>query len=99
MQDNQRLEHLLESLIKVIGRVAIPTEKVIEIVNTSPKLVKAFNLCDGTATQVEIAKKCGVDPGNFNRAISRWISSGIAFWIGSGKKCEAASYLSNFSAG
>jgi len=88
MDNNERLESLLESLIKVIGRVAIPVDKVAEIVNTSPKLVRAFNLCDGTATQLDIAKKCGVDPGNFNRAISRWIESGVAFWIGSGKNAR-----------
>jgi CRP-like cAMP-binding protein len=85
MEDSERLGHLLECLIKVIGRVAITVDKVSEIVSASPKLIKAFNLCDGTATQLEIAKKCGLDPGNFNRAIGRWVANGVAFWIGSGK--------------
>ncbi len=88
MENSERLESLLESLIKVIGRVAIPVDKVIEIVNTSPKLVKAFNLCDGTATQTEIAKKCNIAQGNFSRAMKRWVENGVAFWIGSGTEAR-----------
>lgn len=83
MVSNERLESLLESLIKVIGRVAMPVDKVAEIVNTSPKLMRAYNLCDGTLMQKDIAKKLKLDNGNLSRAMQRWVANGVAFWVGS----------------
>jgi hypothetical protein len=85
MASEERIESLLECLIQVIGRVAIPIDRVYEIVGTNDKQIKAFNLCNGVVTQLEVAKKCGIDPGNFNRIITKWVENGVAFWIGSGK--------------
>jgi hypothetical protein len=39
----------------------------------------AFNMCDGTRTQGEIAKAQGLDPGNFSRTVSRWVEAGVVF--------------------
>jgi len=88
MKSDERTVHLLETLIHVIGRVAVPLDRVYDIVGNNAKQIKAFNLCDGTVTQLEIAKKCGIDPGNFNRAVNRWVENGVAFWLGSGKEAR-----------
>ena len=64
----------------------MPPEKVRLVVNTGKRQVKAYNLCDGSLTQAEVAKKAGVDAGSLSRAASRWINHGVAFWIGEGKE-------------
>lgn len=88
MNANQRLEQLLECLIQVIARAAIPEERVQEIVATGRKQVTAFNLCDGTRTLTEVASKARLDTGNLSRAASRWVQNGVAFWIGEGKEAR-----------
>jgi hypothetical protein len=85
MKSNDIGEQLLECLVQIIGRVAIPADKVSEIVGDNSKQIKAFNLCDGRTPLMEIAKKCRIDKGNFTRTASRWVANGIAFWLGSGK--------------
>ena len=84
MSNQSRMEGLLQCLVQVIGRAAIPEEKVREIVGKGGKQIKAFNLCDGTLTQSQIAKKCSLDAGNFSRTIARWIESGIVFPLSEG---------------
>ena len=88
MADNEKLESLLKILIQVTGRIAIPVDKVEKIVCTSPEYVKAFNLCDGGATQLEIATKCEIDHSNLNKAMKRWVANGVAFQIGPGKNAK-----------
>jgi hypothetical protein len=83
--NGSRIEHLLECLIQVIARAALSEDRVREVVGSGKKQIKAFNLCDGTNTQTEIAKKAGVDLGNFNRASRRWIEHGVAFAVGDGR--------------
>jgi hypothetical protein len=85
MNSDKVLHDLLRCAIQVIGRIGIPPEKVREIVDTGKRQVKAYNLCDGTLSQSEIAKKAGLDQGNFSRVTARWIEHGVAFWIGEGK--------------
>lgn len=85
MQNNAKLERLLECLIHVIGRATIPQSEVIKIVGNGPKQVKAFNLCDGRNSQKEIAQKTGLDPASLSRTSVRWVEAGAAFWIGEGK--------------
>ena len=84
MDTDARLTQLLECLIHVIGRVAIPVEKVKEIVATSSKQVRAFNLCDGTKSQGEVARAVGVNQGNLSRSFAKWIQEGVALWVGEG---------------
>ena len=81
---SERLEQLLQCLIHVVGRSAIPEERVREIVSTGDKKVEAFNLCDGTRTQKQITDAVGLDKGNFSRAAARWVETGVAFTVGEG---------------
>ncbi|MGD0461629.1 MAG: hypothetical protein ABSB74_03990 [Tepidisphaeraceae bacterium] len=88
MDKTQKIEQLLECLIHVLGRTALPLDHVQEIVGTTPKQLKAFNLCDGTHSQAEVAKACKIAQGNLSRSFSRWIENGVAFWLGEGKEAR-----------
>lgn len=81
-----QLTFLLRCAIQVVGRLSIPPEEVRQIVATSKKHLKAFNLCDGTLTLSEVAKKAGLDIGNFSRASDRWVEHGVAFSTKQGKE-------------
>jgi len=85
MNPDQRFGQLLQCLIQVIARAAIPEERVRSIVATGRKQITAFNLCDGTRTLTEVARKARLDQGNFSRAATRWVQSGVAFRIGEGR--------------
>ncbi|MDB5418300.1 MAG: hypothetical protein JWP50_1719 [Phenylobacterium sp.] len=79
---------LLRALLTVTGRSAYPIDTVASIVGPtsgSEKQVLAYNLCDGSKGQNEIAKAAGLDPGNFSRSVSRWIEAGILFRLGEGR--------------
>jgi len=89
MKENEKFEWLLECLMHIIGRASIKIEEVNAIVRKGKKpgkQVKAYNLCDGTLTQNEIAKKAGLDQGNFSRSVERWVKNGIVFRFEKGKK-------------
>lgn len=88
MEDNKKLEWLLESLIHVIGRAAIKLEEVQDAVGTGVKQIRAYNLCGGTLTQTEIADKIGLDKGNFSRLVDRWVKSGIVFRFEEGNQVK-----------
>ena len=76
---------LLRCLVHLIGRAAIAPDKVREVVGSGKKQLKAFNLCDGDHTLIEIAKKAKIDRGNLSRTASRWLRNGIVFWVGEGQ--------------
>jgi len=84
-KDNGRLEQLLECLIQVIGRAAVPMEKVQEIVGVGTKQIKAFNLLDGKTKLGDVAKKTKLDRGNLSRTINRWVENGIVFKFDNGE--------------
>jgi len=86
MDTNKRAEQLLECLVQVIARAAIPEDRVRDIVATGRKQVAAFNLCDGTRTLATVAGKARLDRGNLSRAAARWVQNGVAFWLGVGKE-------------
>lgn len=88
MDTTERFEHLLECLIQVVARAAIPEEKVRAVVQTGRKQLTAFNLCDGSRTLTEVARKARLDPGNLSRAANRWVHSGVAFWVGTGQNAR-----------
>ena len=80
---------LLRCAIQVIGRVAVPPDQVREIVGVGKKYKKqlhAFNLCDGSRTQKEIAEESGISQGNLSRTLKRWHRHGIVFVFGQGKE-------------
>jgi len=85
MEKDNQTKQLLQCLLHVIGRIAIPPEKVQDVIGSGKKQIKAFNLCDGTNNQSDIAKKTKIDPGNLHRTLNRWIQHGIIFRIGEGK--------------
>jgi len=86
MSDSRMLEQLMECLIQVVGRAAVPEARVREILGTGAKQVKAFNLADGTRSQIQIARKAKVDQGSLSRTVARWVENGLAFWIGGGNE-------------
>lgn len=82
-------EPLLLALISLAGRTAFPVENLREIVSPAgsagEKQRQAFNLCDGTRGQGEIAKMLKIDQGSFSRTVARWIDEGVMFRIGEGR--------------
>ena len=83
---SEQIEELLGCLIQVIGRTALPEERVREVVGDASKQLRAFNLCDGTRTQTEIRKAVGLHSGNFSNTAKRWVESGVAFEFRRGKE-------------
>ena len=92
MSDHNR--SLLEAILSVLGRIAFPPEKLAPLVlskGAGPKQLDAFNLCDGTRSQGEIAKMLNIDAGNFSKTVARWIHGGIVFRIGDGRDAKLVS--------
>jgi hypothetical protein len=78
-------DDLLKALVNVMGRVAIPPDKLRPMIAPgarAQKQEKAYNLCDGTRQQGEIAKKLNLDRGNFSRTVKRWEELGLLFRVG-----------------
>ncbi len=78
------IEQLLQCLIHVVARAALPEEKVREVVGTGAKQLRAFDLADGTRSQKDIRKETGIDQGQLSNTFKRWVQCGAAFWIGDG---------------
>jgi hypothetical protein len=78
-------DEMLRVLIQLMGRGAFPEEELRKIVATSEKYRTAYNLCDGTQTQSQVAKAAKVDPGNFSRTVGRWRDEGVLFKLGEDK--------------
>jgi hypothetical protein len=77
---------LLRYAIQLVGRIAIPVEKVHEAVGNARKQIEAFNLADGINSQQHIARKLRINSGNFSRTSGLWVEKGVAFWLGQGKE-------------
>jgi hypothetical protein len=84
MPDNS--EAFLRAILATTARQTFPPDQLAEMVGP-PKQVQAFNLCDGTRSQTDIAKALKLDSGNFSRTVSRWVKAGIVFRLG--EKSEA----------
>ena len=76
---------LLRCALQVIGQVAIPVDRLREVVGNGKKQIRAFNLCDGTLNQSEIAKKSKLNQGNLSRTFTRWRENGVLFVLGEGR--------------
>lgn len=86
MADNT--EVLLKALLHVSARAAFPPDRLRRIVlskGAGEKQVRAFNLCDGSRTQGEIAKALKINSGNFSRTAARWLDEGIVVRLGDGR--------------
>ena len=73
---------LLKAIFHLLGRQTFDEETLKSLViptsgKSKDKLIQAYNLCDGSNTQGDVAKAVGLDPGNFSRIVKRWISSGV----------------------
>jgi hypothetical protein len=62
---------LLRCLVQVIGRATIPPMEVLSVVGKRKKQIKAFNLCDGSRTLRNIARKSKINQGNLSRTTTR----------------------------
>jgi hypothetical protein len=88
---SETIEALLRAVLSVTGRQSFPQDRLVEIVlfkGAGKKQLMAFNMCDGTKGQAEIAKKLKIDSGNFSRTVSRWVDEGIVFRIGEGRDAK-----------
>ena len=85
MQTNSEI--LLRAILSVISRQTFSPEQLATIVlkRSGEKQLRAFNLCDGTRTQGQIAKEVKLDEGNFSGTVKRWIEEGILFRLGEGR--------------
>jgi hypothetical protein len=87
----ENTEALLRAILSVTSRQAFPPDRLVEIVlfkGAGDKQLLAFNMCDGTKGQTEIAKALKIDSGNFSRTVSRWIDAGIVFRLGEGRDAK-----------
>jgi hypothetical protein len=83
-----RIEQLLRILIQLGARSGYPEDKVKDLISRSPKQIVAYNLCDGNLTQRQVAKKAGLDEGNFSRTVARWMLAGVLFKLGEGREAK-----------
>jgi len=78
-------ESYLKAILTLMGHQAFTVPQVAEIVGVGKtKQIEAFNACDGSRTQGEIAKSLSLDRGNFSRTVARWVEAGIMFRIAEG---------------
>jgi len=67
----------LRAILATVARQTFPVEKILDIIGSGEKQLRAFNMCDGTRTQAQIAKELSLDQGNFSKTLGRWIDEGI----------------------
>jgi DNA-binding MarR family transcriptional regulator len=87
MQPGEAMESqstFLRAILATVARQTFSPAKILEIMgsNASEKHFRAFNLCDGSRSQAEIAKELGLDSGNFSKTLNRWIDEGIVIRVG-----------------
>lgn len=79
---------LLRAILNVTARQTFSAATLAEIVGAGEKQHRAFNLCDGTRTQGEVAKAAKIEKGSFSRSVSRWEDSGIVIRLGEGRETK-----------
>jgi len=82
-------ETLLRAILSTVARQTYSEGRLRDIVmprGSGPAQMKAYNACDGTKNQSEIAKAEGLDRGNFSRTLARWEEAGIIFRVGPDEK-------------
>ena len=78
MSDNT--DFYLKMIMQLIARQTFSPQAVADIVcpkKTSGKSLKAYNLCDGSLSQMEISKTCKIDKANLGKMLKRWEIEGI----------------------
>jgi DNA-binding MarR family transcriptional regulator len=87
MAENSEL--LLRAILATTARQAFPVDRIVEIVSKGgDKQLRAYNMCDGTRGQSDIAKLLKLDQGNFSRTVGRWVDAGIVFRLGNGRDAK-----------
>jgi hypothetical protein len=86
---NTETNTLLRAILGMTARQAISVDDLLQIV--APKAggeaqIEAYNKCDGSRSQGEIAKEVGLDSGNFSRTVSRWVDAGIVMKLGDSRE-------------
>lgn len=76
----------IDMVILLLAKVNFTSKQVREIITkgrgrNAAAFIKAYNLCDGSRTQVKVAKEAGVDPGALSRALQKWEEEGIIYRI------------------
>ena len=74
----------LRAILATVARQTFSPARILEILGPAAgeKQHRAFNLCDGSRAQGDIAKELGLDPGNFSKTLNRWIDEGIVIRVG-----------------
>ncbi|MGH2684887.1 MAG: hypothetical protein ACRDJP_05400 [Actinomycetota bacterium] len=81
---NEELTSLARVLVHVLARGPVAEDYIRGVVaprGTERRWIQAYNLCDGTRTDAQIAEAVGLDQDALGRAIDRWQSVGIIFPI------------------
>lgn len=81
-------DQYLRAILATVARQTFSPDAILEIVAVGTdkgKQVAAFNLCDGTRSQAEVAKSTGLDSSNFSKTVGRWIDAGIVIKVGTGQ--------------
>ena len=80
----------LRAILATVARQTFSPARILEIMgaNAGEKQHRAFNLCDGSRTQGEVAKELGLDPGNFSKSVNRWIDEGIVIRVGEKREAK-----------
>lgn len=75
----------LNAMLAMLARQSFPPEKLAALVGKG-KQIEAYNLCDGTRTQSEVAKALSLDTSNFSKTVARWSDAGILIRVTEGKE-------------
>lgn len=79
-------EVYLRAILATVARQTYPPDTLARLVSpvrkAGDKQLAAYNLCDGTRSQTDIAKELKLDSGAFSRTVSRWIELGIVVRVG-----------------
>lgn len=83
-------EIYLRAILATVARQTFPTQELSRLVSPPGApgewQIAAYNLCDGTRSQGEIAKELSIDSGNFSRTVGRWIDLGILLKVGENRE-------------
>lgn len=77
-------ETYLRAILATVARETFAPARLVELIGATAgeKQHRAYNLCDGTRTQAEIAKELGLDQSNFSKTLTRWVEDGIVVRVG-----------------
>ena len=75
----------LKAMLAMLARQSFPPKQLASLVGRG-KQIEAYNLCDGSRTQTEIAKALSLDSGNFSKTVTRWLELGILVRVSEGKE-------------